>query len=234
MIGKIFMIRILLTLLLLSSCGNLPIAYIQNFSSVNNVVFGYPDYEISQDIFDEYDNSFMKVRFGKGPHSILILAYIKDDVYEWVGTDDVRLFTSNGRVIKTIGLDHNFELPNPRKSNFSNQQRIEQLNFIGRLQRFLGTGSKDQETSYEVINLFNPDLYSATLSSAMSSSADSLIRFGDKVDAVRFEEVSQIESIGWKETNYYYMNFNSGLIDETTQHFHPRLPVVYIEFYYKF
>lgn len=228
------MIRILLALLLLSSCGNLPIAYIQNFSSVNNVVFGYPDYQISQDIFDEYDNSFMKVRFGKGPHSILILAYIKDDVYEWVGTEDVRLFTLDGRVIKTEGLDHNFELPNPRKSNFSNQQSIEQLNLFGRLQRLLGTGSKDQETTYEAINLFNPDLYSATLSSAMSSSADRLIRFGDKVDVVRFQAISQIDSIGWKETNYYYMNSKTGLINKTSQHLHPRLPVVHIEFYYKF
>jgi len=229
------MIRTLLALLLLSSCGNLPIAYIQNFSSVNNVVFGYPDYKISQDIFDEYDNSFMKVRFGKGPHSILILAYIKDDVYEWVGTDDVSLFTLNGRVIKTTGLDHNFELPNPRKSNFSSQQSIEQLNFIGRVQRrLLGAGSKDQQTIYEAINLFNPDLYSATISSTMSSSPDNLIRFGDKVDVVRFQALSQIESIGWKETNYYYMNTKSGYINKTTQHLHPRLPVVHIEFYYKF
>jgi hypothetical protein len=228
------MIRILLALLLLSSCGNLPIAYIQNFSSVNNVVFGYPDYDISQDIFDEYDNSFMKVRFGKGPHSILILAYIKNDVYEWVGTDDVRLFTLNGRVIKTVGLDHNFELPNPRKANFSMQHSFEPLSLIGRVQRLLGTGSKAQETTYEAINLFNPDLYSATLSSAMSSSSDSLIRFGDKVDAVRFQAISQIESIGWKETNYFYMNLESGLINKTAQHLHPRLPIVYIEFYYKF
>ena len=136
----------------------LVIAYIQNFSSVNNVVFGYPDYDISQDIFDEYDNSFMKVRFGKGPHSILILAYIKNDVYEWVGTDDVRLFTLNGRVIKTVGLDHNFELPNPRKANFSMQHSFEPLSLIGRVQRLLGTGSKAQETTYEAINLFNPDL----------------------------------------------------------------------------
>ena len=65
----------------LSSCGNLPIAYFQNFSDVNNVIFGFPDYEITKDIFENYDNSFMKIRFGRGPHAILILAYIEDDVY---------------------------------------------------------------------------------------------------------------------------------------------------------
>ena len=90
------MIRLLFILILLSSCGNLPIAYLQNFSSVNNVVFGFPEYEITEEIYDDFDNSFMKIRFGRGPHAILILAYTKDGVYEWVGADDVKIFTFNG------------------------------------------------------------------------------------------------------------------------------------------
>ena len=80
MSGMGFMIRLLFVILILSSCGNLPIAYIQNFSSINSVVFGFPEYEITQEIFDEYENSFMKIRFGRGPHSILILAYIEDEM----------------------------------------------------------------------------------------------------------------------------------------------------------
>ena len=69
------MIRIAFVVLFLSSCGNLPITYIQNFSSVNSVVFGFPDYEVTEEIFNDYENSFIKVRFGRGPHAILILAY---------------------------------------------------------------------------------------------------------------------------------------------------------------
>ena len=90
-----FMIRIIIAILLLSSCGNLPIAYLQNFSSVNNVVFGFPEYEITQEIFNEFENSFLKIRFGRGPHAILILAYVDNDIYEWVGADDVSIFTKN-------------------------------------------------------------------------------------------------------------------------------------------
>jgi hypothetical protein len=106
MVGMDFMIRLILILLFLSGCGNLPIAYIQNFSSVNNVIFGYPDYEITNEIYDDYEDSFMKIRFGRGPHAILILAYIRDGVYEWVGADDVVIYTYNGRIIRTIGLVH--------------------------------------------------------------------------------------------------------------------------------
>ena len=67
------MIRLFLALIALAGCGNLPIAYIQNFSSVNNVIFGFPEYEITNEIYESYDSSFMKIRFGKGPHAILIL-----------------------------------------------------------------------------------------------------------------------------------------------------------------
>ena len=49
-----------------------------------------------------YENSFLKIRFGRGPHAILILAYIDNDIYEWVGADDVSIFTINGRIIKDI------------------------------------------------------------------------------------------------------------------------------------
>ena len=101
------MIRILAMLFLLSSCGNLPIAYIQNFSSINDVLFGFDEYEITKEVYESYEYSFIKVRFGRGPHSILILAYINNGIYEWVGQDDVRIFTKNGRVISTVGLPNN-------------------------------------------------------------------------------------------------------------------------------
>ena len=64
MAGMAFMIRLILILILLTGCGNLPIAYIQNFSSVNNVIFGFPEYEITNEIYDSYESSFMKIRFG--------------------------------------------------------------------------------------------------------------------------------------------------------------------------
>ena len=97
------MIRLLFVILFLTSCGNLPITYLQNFSSVNSVVFGFPEYEITEEVFNEYDNSFIKVRFGRGPHAILVLAYVENNVYEWVGADNVQIFTLNGRIIKTAG-----------------------------------------------------------------------------------------------------------------------------------
>ncbi|MDB9907972.1 YjbF family lipoprotein [Gammaproteobacteria bacterium] len=205
------MIRLFFILLFLTSCGNLPITYIQNFGSVNNVVFGFSDYKVTQEIFDEYEYSFMKVRFGRGPHSILILAYENDGVYEWVGQDDVQIFTKNGRVLKTLGLAHNLEITK------AHQDRLSML-----------------QDSYESINLYNPDLYSATMYSTFRSKEVKIKRLEAKIDVLRIKEVSNVSAIGWKETNFYFKSLASNEIVQTHQNIHPRLPVLKIEFYYKF
>jgi hypothetical protein len=205
------MIRIFLALFLISSCGNLPISYIQNFSSVNSAIFGFPDMEITEVEYDEYEYSFIKVRFGRGPVSILILAYVEDNVYEWSGLDDVSIYTLNGRVIKTSGLQSNIEIISPTVKSPS--------------------AAIDY---YESINLYNPDLYSVTLNSSVASNPDTFTKFGTRVNALRVREDVEVELINWKRSNYYYYNQDSKFVEKTKQHIHPRLPVIHIEFYYKF
>ena len=86
------MIRYLLLIgLSLGSCSQLPLAYAQNFSEVNKVIFGFPEYDINQERFDEYEYSFAKIKFNRGPHSIVILAFVEDGIYEWAGKDNVKI-----------------------------------------------------------------------------------------------------------------------------------------------
>lgn len=204
------MIRLILVLILLSSCGNLPIAYLQNFTSVNNVVFGFPEYEITEEIYNDFDNSFMKIRFGRGPHAILILAYVKDGVYEWVGADNVKIFTLNGRIIKTSGLPSNFEIIKPlSKAYYPNQV-------------------------FEGINLFEPDLFSATLERSMKIETASIKKLNNSIKVNRIKENFNLDIIGWKGVNTYYQNPSSKLIEASEQRIHPRLPVAKVEFYFKY
>lgn len=205
-----FMIRIIIAILLLSSCGNLPIAYLQNFSSVNNVVFGFPEYEITQEIYDEFENSFLKIRFGRGPHAILILAYVDNDIYEWVGADDVSIFTKNGRIIKTSGLMHNFEVIKPLEKLYSSTE------------------------VYESINLLNPDLFSATLKHSISTDEKKLTKLGNTINVNRIKDNISLDIIGWKKQDVYYQNSVTQQIEAIEQHIHPELPAVKVEYYLKF
>lgn len=204
------MIRIIIAILLLSSCGNLPIAYLQNFSSVNNVVFGFPEYEITQEIFDEFENSFLKIRFGRGPHAILILAYVDNDIYEWVGADDVSIFTKNGRIIKTSGLVHNLEIIKPLEKLYTSNE------------------------AYESLNLLNPDLFSATLKHSISIDEKKFTKLGNTINVNRIKDNITLDIIGWQKQDIYYQNIDTQQIEAIEQHIHPELPVVKVEYYLKF
>ena len=204
------MIRVLFIVLFLSSCGNLPITYIQNFSSVNSVVFGFPDYEVTEEIFNDYENSFIKVRFGRGPHAILILAYAEDNVYEWIGADSVKIYTLNGRIIKTVGLNSNIEILRPSDNIFLTSD------------------------VYETINLFNPDLISSTIHRSMNSRKATIKKLGRSIQVNRIEESFDLDLIGWSGVNLYYQNTTTGQIESSEQRIHPRLPTIKIEYYFKY
>ena len=204
------MIRVLFVVLFLTSCGNLPITYIQNFSSVNSVVFGFPDYEVTEEIFNDYENSFIKVRFGRGPHAILILAYEKDNVYEWIGADSVKIYTLNGRIVKTVGLNSNIEILRPSDNIYLTSH------------------------VYETVNLFNPNLISSTIYRSMNSRKASIKKFGRSIQVNRIEESFDLDLIGWSGVNLYYQNTTTGQIESSKQRIHPRLPVVNIEYYFKY
>ncbi len=211
MAGMDSMIKLFLILIILTGCGNLPIAYIQNFSSVNNVIFGFPEYEITNEIYDSYESSFMKIRFGKGPHAILILAYIDNDIYEWVGSDDVRIFTYQGRIIRTIGLPHNFEIKKFRNDIIPNTM-----------------------SSMELVNLYNPDLYSATINQLFKIKSSKIKKLENELIVNKIYEDFNISSIGWSGTNLYYQNKDTLRIEAVEQEIHPRLPKVKVEYYIKY
>jgi len=204
------MIRVAFIALFLSSCNNLPITYIQNFSSVNSVVFGFPDYEVTEEIFNEYENSFIKVRFGRGPHAILILAYEKDNVYEWIGADSVKLYTLNGRIVKTVGLNSNIEILRPSDNIFLTSD------------------------VYETINLFNPDLISSTIRRSMNSRKATIEKLGRNIQVNRIKESFDLDLIGWSGVNLYYQNITTGQVEFSEQRIHPRLPTIKIEYYFKY
>ena len=205
------MIRVLFVALFLSSCNNLPITYIENFSSINSVVFGFPDYEVTEKIFNDYENSFIKVRFGRGPHAILILAYEDDNVYEWIGADGVKIYTLNGRIVKTVGLSSNIEILRP-------------------LDNIFVTGDV-----YEALNLYNPDLFSSNIRRSMHAPETSSIKkLGQKIQVNRIQENFDLALIGWSGVNLYYQNTTTGQIEFSEQRIHPRLPVAKIEYYFKY
>lgn len=201
---------IILPLLLITSCAQLPISYVDTPMTIYRAMFGYPNESISNNTYDSYEYSFAKVRFGKGKSAIMILASIDNDLYTWIGSDGVQIITSNGRIVKTDGLPNNIHIlqTEDRRSSIAGH-------------------------FFEVVNFDNPVL--------LNSNLESLVSFKNYADyeylenslkAQAFHEAIAIDSIGWKEHNYYYFDTQNKAL-KTSQFIHPFLDKIEMEFYLK-
>jgi hypothetical protein len=110
-----------------------------------------------------------------------------------------------------LGLPHNFELQDYSSNNF-----------------------KASSTSYEIVNLYNPDLYLAKMERKFYIKEGQLQKLGNTININRITERFKIESIGWSNKNIYYQNTETLEIERAEQNIHPRLPTLKIEYYIKY
>ena len=59
-------------------------------------------------------------------------------------------------------------------------------------------------------------------------------RFGKLVNVQEIEQIASIDSIAWREKNYFYVDESTGRVLQSSQKLHPRLARVSIDFFYKF
>ena len=89
--------------------------------------------------------------------------------------------------------------------------------------------------NFVVINLYKKaSVKSEVVTQMIYGDSFSVSRRSKKWLKIKIKENISIDLIGWNESNYYYKNIESGVIEKAKQHIHPRLPALSIEFYYKF
>lgn len=106
----ISMIRIIFTLIFITSCGY--VSFNQIRPSLELALFGADDININQEYIDAKSYSFAKVKIGRTAVAILSLASIEDEVFLWKSSNGIRIYTYHGKIIKTEGLNHDYEMIN--------------------------------------------------------------------------------------------------------------------------
>ncbi len=95
---------ILLTLL--SSCSATHHAYLKTLK----VAFAeLPDITLESSDISASSVDLIYVKKGNFPTVVLALAFIEDGQYKWISSDKASLIEKNGRIIKTLSLDHNLD-----------------------------------------------------------------------------------------------------------------------------
>ena len=82
--------------------------YAEFFRGIGSYFFDRKQ-EVSYEFIESFPYSFAIVTTGRSPEYRLVLVDIEDNTYEWISADYVRIFTKNGRIVKTFGLQHDIE-----------------------------------------------------------------------------------------------------------------------------
>ena len=204
--------RYLITaIFLITGCSSL----YQNpsFDLVQGYLLGFKD-EVTQDYFTNAKYSFARVKFGRGPASILTLNTVDGESYEWISADGVKIYTFNGHIYKTIGLPsdvlyekiylNHYDADNPSKFGQS------------------------------ITSFIEPDLFMAntTYSEAFLQKQCQYKRFSEIVSCSFVQQTVAISSIKFTANNIYFLD-QAGSPLASYQKIHPHLPRIYIEYFLK-
>ena len=95
-------------LLFLSSCTLFP--YDETITYARGYLFGFDGDIVLEEEYAERQFSFLNLKIGRSPSINMVLAYVDDGRQEWRSNDDLRLFTRDGRIEKTVGLNSDISI----------------------------------------------------------------------------------------------------------------------------
>ncbi len=102
--------KLALTGLILSSCSY--VSYSDALPLIKTALVGVEDIEISNEFIAQREYSFAKFKMGRSGIAILTLAYVNNDIFEWVSSTNEKIFTYKGKIVKTEGLLSNINVLN--------------------------------------------------------------------------------------------------------------------------
>ena len=208
--------KLVILIFALSSCSNLPsVNYIEVAKDSAKYITGRNDIKITNENFINQEYSFIKVKLGRSTPILMILAYEKNGVFEWVDAESRKIYTYNGKIIELNGFRNDLKIQHPN-SKISNFYASTSINYA--------------------VDFYNPTLLSLNINSKISSNQSKkfkLIRLDKEEEFTKVEEVFDAPLINWSEKNIYYFDKESQIF-KTQQYVHPRMPEITIEYYVKY
>ena len=212
-------LSILGLLLFLGSCELSFPLYQLIYQSGKTFVGNTQDTQISEETFESIEYAFIRASFGIGsPKSILVLVREDNNVLEWISSESEKIFTYNGKIIKTSGLPHDIEIINYEDFPEFSNSLIESRYLIA---NFMNPELLYQEQHLKLIKKNNKEISNHIIGKPA-------------IKTLLYKESIYMPKIYWKVENSYFVNFNSGRIERTVQKIHPDLPPLTIDFVRKY
>jgi len=197
-----------LMVLQLSSCAY--ISFSDSLPVMKAAIVGFENTPVTINEFEKNEYSFIVAKFNRGQEARMILSRINSRGIEtWVGPKGVKIFILNGRILKTEGFDHDFEV----------------INWID-----IDEGS---EKTNLVIFSKPKAIFERSLSLDLPQETLIDFHFEGNIKTTLVQENVYFHELSYKKQNFYWFG-PDGKIKRASQFVNPKLPKLTIDFFYKY
>ena len=90
--------QLIILMLFLSGCSVLEEASFPRYvlSVTGEAIFGKDEFVYNQDFIDQFPYSAINAQLSDGQNALMVLAYVRDDVYEYVSNDGIKFYFEKG------------------------------------------------------------------------------------------------------------------------------------------
>ncbi len=207
---------ILISIIFLESCSSFNFQriapnYIDAYENIKGLIFGFQDYPITRDLVENIPYASLKLKIGKGSAGLLILQEKIAKNLTYLSADNVRIVLHNGKIIRTAGLDNNLVDIKEPKNSFENFLRSE----------------KNEIFYYSYSTYDYPVLVDMKNKITLKKLGTEVVEILDtKYSLVKFQETVENSYLGWKVTNFYWIDEADYFVWRSQQSISPLLPKI--------
>lgn len=182
----------ILIIFIISSCSLLEEASLPRYvlSVSGDAFFGKDEAVYDQEFIDQFPYTAINAQLNDGQNALMVLAYVRDNIFEFVSSDGIKLFVYKGFLVKTEGLANDIKR-NPAPNYFSD---ILNYNNIGKQFQLSGT-----------IDFTNPSAYELALLSSINIEQTKFKFNGELVSGYIVVETNKLPQIKRTFKNRYWI-----------------------------
>ena len=205
-------LKSLLLVPLMTSCVNFS-SYQELFVPINDLIIGNKQLSFSDSFYQNQDYSFASFQMGRSEPIMLVLWKVSDYKHYWVDSQENVIVTMKGKIIQTIGLNHDLSHQAFNPPTYPLESSIKTVGLL---------------------NFYSPEALGISFNNVIEIHQVQTIDYLSKdIKTNIYRETVDISNVRFKSINYYYYSNILGYVVKSTQKIHPFLPEIKMTFYYK-
>lgn len=193
----------ILILVLTMSCSSGSI-YRELFNSIS-ILFETPK-DISNNEVEKIPYDVMQVRLGRSKNILIVLEEVKDDILKWTSSNQIKVYTKNGLIVRLTGLENELDLLELDKNHPLNTNQF---------------NINDKLDLLSFYTFKNPNLFRLPVKTKFYFlRSENIDLLGNSIKTNLFVEKAQKNLINWEFSNFYWISDQNEVL-KSTQSFTP-------------